>query len=48
MKQINLNALTYEPSLEADILEAYIHKNVSYNRSNAKRIKRALRKLKYA
>jgi len=39
--------LTYESPLDSDILEAYINKNGSYNRTAARRIKRALRKLVY-
>ncbi len=34
--------------LDGEVLRAYIHKNASYNRTKAKRIKRALRKLAHS
>ena len=40
--------MTYETPLDSEILEAYINKNASYNRADAKRIRRALRKLAHA
>lgn len=38
--------MKYELPKDYEILEAYLHKQ-SYNRSDARRIKRALRKLSY-
>ncbi len=38
--------MAYETPMDQDILEAYINK-ATYNRSDARRIKRALRKLSY-
>jgi hypothetical protein len=37
--------MTYETPMDMEILQAYIHKNAGYNRADARRIKRALRKL---
>lgn len=36
--------MRYEDPADIDILEAYIHKRAIYSRSDARRIKRALRK----
>lgn len=37
--------MTYESPIDRDILEAYLNKNSTYNRADARKIKRALRKL---
>ena len=37
--------MAYETPLDSDILEAYILKNASYNRADARKIKRELRKI---
>lgn len=37
--------MLYEEPIDKDILEAYMHKNAAYNRADARKIKRALRKL---
>ncbi len=37
--------LTYETPPDMDILEAYINKHANYNSADARKIKRALRKL---
>jgi hypothetical protein len=39
--------MTFESPIDSDILQAYINKNASYKRADARRIKRALRKLNY-
>lgn len=40
--------MTYESPMDSEILQAYLHKNAGYNRADARRIKRALRKLSFA
>ena len=40
--------MTYETPLDSQILEAYLHKNAGYNHADARRIKRALRKLTFS
>jgi hypothetical protein len=39
--------MTFETPPNSDILEAYFHKGHGYNRADARRIKRALRKLAF-
>jgi hypothetical protein len=40
--------LRYEIPQDAEILEAYLYKNASYKRGDARKIKQALRKLALA
>jgi hypothetical protein len=37
--------LSYEQPQDMDILEAYVNKNADYKRSDARKIRRTLRKL---
>jgi hypothetical protein len=39
--------MAFERPSDSDILEAYLHKSAGYSRADARRIKRALRKLAF-
>lgn len=40
--------MTYATPMDSEILQVYLNKNANYNRADARRIKRALRKLSFS